>query len=279
MTRQQVSSGSDTWAVSDATEGVWVSRQLAPGWWLGHRVVVRGRERLIVETRVRPAKADEVPAGGIDSDITRAITVGGVIDAAASQLPVPAALGDLRDLEGLSTAKKRRGEARRWTLAITSLAYVHAIKSGSAHPNEDVARALDVSNKTVTERLYHARRHDPPLLTGGGRRGVVGEVALTDAGYRVIEERFERAWTAMRGVPAKVNVKGYAGSIRALDETTTGLLADAERLVPGIWEMDLAEIAEATPRPRMVEVPAGKGLQVGPDGTRVVGVDSEGRPR
>jgi hypothetical protein len=278
MTRQKHRRARDTWEVGERGDGVWVSREVPPGWYVGHRVVLQGATPVIAETRVSAPADGPIPAGGLGSDVLRLITVSGVREVAARMLLAkgPGTGRDLRALESLSASARRRGEARRWSLALTSWAYVQAVADGSRHPNEDIAAALGILPRTVRDRLYAARRHRPPLLTGGGRQGLVGRPELTEAGHHVIKDRLERVMASM-GMDEFI---GYRGTLAAFDATQDVLLQDAERRIPGLWEMSLEEVAVAgADRSTWTEVPAGKGLRVGPEGVAVVDVDEEGRPR
>ncbi len=263
-------------------EGVWVSRELAPGWVLRHRVVLEGATPVIAETSVVPHEGQPIRPGGVASDLLRLITLRGVQEAAAPRL-----LGmghqqrpDLRALEASTGATRRRGEARRWSLALTSWAFAKAVKEGSRHPAVDAATALGIRRKGAIDRLHDARRHRPPLLGGGGKRGVVGEAALTEAGNQVIEDRLKRVMASLGYPPDRSEFLGFQGTVGVFDATQQLLLVDAERRIPGLWDMSLDEVARAAreTQPPMIEVPAGKGLQVGPDGVKVVDVDEAGRP-
>lgn len=268
MARQKRRRAGNTWEVEEREDGLWVSRLIPPRWQLEHRVVLQGGTPVIAETRVRASGEGPVPQVGLGSDVLRRITVSGVREAAARRL-LPAGAGnrpDLRTLESLSPSARRQGEARRWSLALTGWAYVQAVEDGSRSPNEDVAAALGIEPRSVRDRLYAARHMDPPLLTGGGRKGMVGRPELTDAGVRAMEDRLERVMASLGLTPGGAEIAGFNGTLEAFVALQSFLLQDAERRIPDLWEMDLDEIARHAPStlPLAVEVPAGKGPQIGP---------------
>jgi hypothetical protein len=240
-----------------------------------HRVTLSGSTPVIAETRVWPTVTNESLGGGIDSDLLRRLTVRGAREAAARRLLAGSAVdGGLRLLESLSASAKRRGEARRWSLALTAYAYTRKVQEGSKHPNEDVAWALGVAVRTVRDRLYAARRTEPPILTGGGRQGVVGDPELTAAGLEVVEGRHRRVAAAMAMSPDEARWQlGYSGGLGGFDSLMTRLLAEAEQRIPGLWEMDLVEVerrATASPPPWVDGLKAGKSLTLTPEGITLV---------
>jgi hypothetical protein len=270
----------DTWQVRPADEGVWVRREPVAGWTIEHRIVRSGRSLVIVESRIRPSDPARVDADGLDAALLRDLTViRGAREAAEGSLPRPAE-EDLRRLEALTPSGKPRGEARRWRLALTAWAYVEEIRRGSHRPNEAVAAALGIRAEQVRDRIHAARQHDPPLLTGGGQQGLVGQPELSEAGWGVLEARIERAVAANGDDPARSRLLGFRGTLAAFDAMWTSLIRNAEARIPGLWEMDLEEVVDgAAGLTETIEVPAGKGLRVGREGYEVVDVDETGKPR
>jgi hypothetical protein len=270
----------DTWVLEQDADGLLVSRRIRDGWVVEHRVVLQGVTPVIAETRVRGDTAGHVPAGGIDSGLLRAATVRGVREAAARRLLTDGSPdADLRALESVSPSAKRRGDARRWSLALTSLAYVRAVRAGSPRPNEDAARALGIGPVSVRDRLYAARRTEPPLLTGGGRKGVVGTPELTQAARDVLEERLKRVAASLGLAPGETGLLGYEGSIAGFDATMEAILKDAEVRIPGFWELDLDEVvrrAKGNVPAWVGEVKTGKQLLITPEGARII--DRPGPP-
>jgi hypothetical protein len=234
--------GPDTWQVEAVDGNALVSRPLGDGWRVEHRVVVEDGRPVIADTRVLPGDDATVPPGGLRSDVLRRITLGGVREAAERVLSV-SPVGDLRHVEAVSPAVRRQGEARRWNLAVTALAYLRAVKAGSRKPSEEVARALGVDARTVRDRLYAARREEPPLLTGGGRKGVVGDPEFTAAGSAVLEARLSRLAASFGQAPGDAGAFTLRSTPLGFDRMTSELQRDAEARIPGLWEMGLDEIA------------------------------------
>jgi hypothetical protein len=144
-------------------QAVRVSRELAPGWREEHLVVSRAREPLIVETTVRAESRDGPPTDDLGIDLLRRVSLRGAKEAAEERLHEKTAgtFIDLRAAEGLTPARRRRGEVRRWTLALTAWAYVQVVRAGSRRANQDTAAALGITPEEVRNRLHAARRHDP----------------------------------------------------------------------------------------------------------------------
>lgn len=225
----------DSWQVSQRRDEVWVTRELARGWVLAHRVVLQAGRPVIAATRLQPADPNDVPVGGIGSDLLRRITVRGAADAAA--LPSASVLPDLRRLDPENQGTRRAAEARTWSLVVTAGAYVHAVRGGSPRPNEDVAESLGIRPPVVRDRIHKARAADPPLLTGGGRRGFVGQPELTPAAVRVLQERVS-GLIALAGYPAMSDDP----RVRRLHAFVGALLDEQARRIPGFWTMTLEEI-------------------------------------
>lgn len=273
MVRRKSRRKRDTWLPQERGDGLWVARELAPGWTVEHRVTRQGSIPVIVETRVRAVDDTSIPVGGIDSALLRRLTVRGVGDAAAPRLQAAdASLAHLRTLERSDGATRRRGEARRWNLMMTASAYWFFVHQGSRRPNEATAELLGIPVRTVRDRLHAARRSSPPLLTGGGGRGVIGRPAFTDAGHAVIKERTERVMASLGAGQTIMERWQHFPSGAAFDRTFTALLHDAERRIPGLWELSIEEVAERaeTAPPPLSALPAGKRLVATEAGLDVV---------
>jgi hypothetical protein len=254
MNRRRRRRDPDSWTTRVDAAGVWAVRRLAPGWQLEHRVTVAGRDRVIAETRVRAVTA--TPPGGLGWAALRAITLQGAVDAVIDALPLPPSVGDLGALEAtIKPRARRKGEARRWQLVVVARAYVRRLGERSRQPNKDVALALGMSEDRVRDLVHEARRHDPPLLTPATGRGIPAAGALTDAGVAVIEGRLRRVGAILGILPerfvlpepsARRDGHGAMNAVAALDTMTTALILEAERRLPGLWEMTLEEIAAAS---------------------------------
>ena len=217
-------------------DGTWVWRDLAGGWRLEHRVPLDTFTPVIAETRLRPRDPAALPPGGLGADTLRLVTVRGAREAAGPSLLSRTAGDDLRDLD--AGVGRRTGDDRAWTLAVTSLFYAQAVAAGSSHPSEDVAAALDVPVRTVRDRLYAARRADPPMLTGGGRRGVVGHPEVTPEGMRVLKAYIGHVTAPAREQAAALGAiitKGLERALASLDPIRhVDLLRDAKRQLGGL---------------------------------------------
>jgi hypothetical protein len=239
MDRQKSRRQTNTVRVEERPDGTWAVQDVAPGWRTELRVVLASGTPIVAELRIVPADPGRVPDGGIGSEVLRRLTVSRARDAAAERLLADTQL--LRAYERIGPRTRQRGEARRWSLAITAWAYALVVRQGSQRPNEDVARGLALPVDTVRDRVHAARHGEPRLLTGGGRRGAIGEAQLTPAAIKVIEDRMQRV-KALLGVPRGEPMR-YTGTIPQLDELFARLLAIAEKRMPGLWEMELDEIS------------------------------------
>ena len=243
--RRKSAQAGDTWSVVERPDGLWAMAPLAAGWRVEHRVAVVGATPITTEIRIVASDPERVPAGGIDSDLVRRITLRGAKELLGDRLRPVA--GDLRGLEALAgPARRRRGEARRWGLALAALGYLHAIRVGSRHPSRDAAKALGLHPTTVRDRLHAARTEPPPMLTGGGRRGHVGDVHLTAEVERVVQARVDRIHAAL-GYGAVLRIVMLPHSLGGVDAVLAYQLGEAERAVPRLWEMDIAEIVRRSP--------------------------------
>jgi hypothetical protein len=236
-----------------------------------HRIMFDGVTPVIAETRLSWPADRKPPSGGVDSALLRRINVGGVREAVLNKL---AAQGisrlQLRALEAVNSETRRHGEALRWSLAVTCLAYVAAIREGSRHPNEDAARALGIGTRTVRDRLFVARRQDPPYVTGGGGRGIVGQPELTDAAYLVILDRVRRSLAAL-GMPPDTKLRPFwRNDVGSFARVASALLYAAERRLPGYWELTMEEVIERGHLGGAWELPPGTRFDLTPQGLDVV---------
>jgi hypothetical protein len=204
-----------------------------------------GATPITTEIRIVATDPEQIPVGGIDSDLVRSVTLRGAKELVGDHLR--SAGGDLRELEALAgPAKRRRGEARRWGLALAAIGYVHAIRVGSRHPSKDAAIALGLDPTTLRDRLHAARTEPPPLLTGGGRRGHVGDVHLTAEVERIVQARVDRIHAAL-GYGAVLRIVMLPHSLGEVDTVLAYQLREAEREVAGLWEMDIEEVLRRSP--------------------------------
>lgn len=195
-----------------------VERHLQSGWVVSF-TVRRNEGRLdIVEARVWSTQ-EEPPQGLLAMDLREAMVLDGVREEAARVLgsqPEAAWASGVRSLASIA-----RSADRECDLAVTALAYVLALESGSKSPNADVAAALGTNTARVTRMLHDARVDG--VLAGTGKKGVMGG-ALTLKGDQAIA----RALRARLGLEPDQGIVVITGLGQLVDVEVLGrFLKDA----------------------------------------------------
>ncbi len=119
-----------------------------------------------------------------------------------------------------------------------------------------------------------ARTADPPLLTGGGVRGLVGTPEATQACTDAIGQRLMRIAFASGRDPGDPGAFIYSGTFAAFLTLTAAQLSDAEARIPGLWVLEPAEVARRGRETRgsdIAELMAERAaMVVGPSGIELV---------